>query len=198
MPNVTISEIDNMGAIPSSDELSNHAFMAFCGSIEHTAVGQILRTLTKAINEGSEHIHLLFQSNGGSVADGILLYNFFRSLPVPLTIYNSGTVRSAGVMSFLGAKYRKTSQYSTFVLHRCRLQNQSGYADQMQVLADNLLIEEDRIERLLRAHLDLTPEQWANFDNYELVLTPEKAVRAQLADAIGEFSPLPHARLYQF
>src|SRR5579884_579685 len=193
MPNMTIGDIDSALMTRSSEEISEHAFVAFCGSIEHTAVSQILRALTKAINDGSKHIHLLFQSNGGSVADGIALYNFFHALPVPLTIYNAGTVRSAGVMSFLGAKYRKTSQYSTFVLHRCRLQNQSGYADQMQVLADNLLIEEDRIERLLRAHLDLTSEQWANFYNYELVLTPEKAVCAQLADGIGEFSPLPHA-----
>jgi ATP-dependent Clp protease protease subunit len=201
MSNSGISEIDEIRVIGSEEKsakekCANDIFLTFCGNIDHIAVAQFLKTITRAVHDGMEHIHLLFQSNGGSVADGICLYNFFRSLPIPLTIYNTGTIRSAGIMSYLGAKHRKTSLYSTFVLHRCRLQNQSGSADQMKVLADTLAIEEARIETILRGHLDLTPEQWTDFSRYELVLTPEKAVRVGMADEIAEFSLLPHARFY--
>jgi ATP-dependent protease ClpP protease subunit len=192
-----MSSIDGVRDVHSDEECVKDIFLAFCGNIDHVAVAQFMKTITKAINDKVEHVHLLFQSNGGSVADGICLYNFFNTLPIPLTIYNPGTIRSAGIMSYLGAKHRKTSQYSTFVLHRCRIQNQSGSADQMRALAESLLVEEARIENLLRAHLDLTLEQWSDFGQYELVLTPESAVRARMADSIAEFSPRAHARFYQ-
>jgi ATP-dependent protease ClpP protease subunit len=34
-----------------------------------------------AINGGVKTIHLLFHSSGGRVADGVVLYNYFRNHP---------------------------------------------------------------------------------------------------------------------
>ena len=48
------------------------------------------------------HVHLLFQSNGGTVGDGLCLYNFFRSLPISLTFYNTGSVASVAAIAYLG------------------------------------------------------------------------------------------------
>jgi ATP-dependent Clp protease, protease subunit len=196
MSRMEVHAIDGGGQDQFNEERVSDVCVAFCGNIDHTAVSQLLQTISNAIADGMDHIHLLFQSNGGSVADGVCLYNFFSTLPIALTVYNVGTIRSAGIMAYLGAKYRKSSRYSTFVLHRCRMQNQSGSADQMKAMAESLLIEQSRIEAILRAHIDLTAEQWSDFEQYELVLTPEKAVQAHLADEIAEFSPLPHARFY--
>src|SRR5215217_2667776 len=53
------------------------------------------------------HVHMLFQSNGGTVCDGVCLYNFFRSLPISLTLYNTGSVAPVAVVAYLGAHERK-------------------------------------------------------------------------------------------
>jgi ATP-dependent Clp protease protease subunit len=175
---------------------ANEIYLAFCGSVDHTATAQLLQTISRAVADGVDHVHLLLQSNGGSVADGICLYNFFQGLPITLTAYNTGTIRSAGVLAYLGAKHRKASQYATFVLHHCRRHNESGSATQMKAIADGLLIEQARMEAVLRTHIDLTAEQWSDFDRYDLVLTPEQALQVGLATEVGEFLPPPNASLH--
>jgi ATP-dependent protease ClpP protease subunit len=187
MPQVLKDNIDNAISVQVDKDRANEIYLAFCGSIDHAAAGQLLHMISSAVAKGFGHVHLLFQSNGGSVADGMCLYNFFRGLPIKLTAYNTGTIRSAGVLAYLGAKYRKASQHATFVLHHCRRHNESGSANQMKAIANGLLIEQTRMETVLRTHLNLSAEQWFDFDQYELVLTPEQALQAGLATEIAEF-----------
>jgi ATP-dependent Clp protease, protease subunit len=189
MSRIAKHDIDSAIAVKANGDRANEIYLAFCGSIDHAAAAQLLHMISSAVAEGVNHVNLLFQSNGGSVADGMCLYNFFRGLPITLTAYNTGTIRSAGVLAYLGARHRKASQYSTFVLHHCRRHNESGSAHQMKAIANGLLIEQTRMESVLRTHLNLTVEQWAEFDQYELVLTPEQALQAGVVTEIAEFVP---------
>jgi ATP-dependent protease ClpP protease subunit len=56
-----------------------------------------------------KHVHALFQSAGGYVEDGVFFYNFLRSIPIELTLYNVGQISSAGVIAYLRARNRKTA-----------------------------------------------------------------------------------------
>jgi ATP-dependent Clp protease protease subunit len=73
---------------------------------------RLLGNLNGATQGGVTELHLLIQSSGGMVGDGISLYNFFRSLPLDLHVYNTGTVASIAAIAFLGAKRRYTSANS--------------------------------------------------------------------------------------
>jgi ATP-dependent protease ClpP protease subunit len=57
-------------------------------------VQRVFQTSAIAINGGVKTIHLLFHSSGGRVADGVVLYNYFRNLPIELYIYTGGSVSS--------------------------------------------------------------------------------------------------------
>ena len=84
--------------------------------IPHTA--QVLMgALTNAVNNGCTQIHLLLSTPGGTVAEGITLYNFIRALPVPVTTYNIGRVNSIGNVVFQAGAKRLAATTSSFMFH---------------------------------------------------------------------------------
>ena len=97
---------------------AKEAWAIFAGRIDNAAVARFMSNMTGATSEGFTHLHLLFQSFGGVVGDGVCLYNFFRALPSDLTIYNSGKVESIATIAFLGAGRRVASNRATFMVHR--------------------------------------------------------------------------------
>jgi ATP-dependent Clp protease, protease subunit len=134
---------------------------------------------------------LLFQSTGGTVSDGVCLYNFFRSLPIGLTLYNSGSVASIAVIAYLGAKKRKVNAHATFMLHRTSAVPQIATAARVQSIAQSLTLDDKRTEAIITQHLTLSDEQWRIHTVTDLWLSAEEAVQCGLADEIGDFAPPP-------
>src|SRR6266576_2657626 len=79
----------------------------FCGDINANNTARLVHNLTLASNLRVKHVHLLFQSWGGFVGDGIFIYTLLGSFDFDVTVYNAGQVASAGVLAFLGAKHRE-------------------------------------------------------------------------------------------
>jgi len=75
----------------------------FCGGINQDNANKLCSTMAVCMNNKVEHVHLLFQSLGESVSDGIFLHSFFKSLPIQLTLYNAGQVSSSATVAYLGA-----------------------------------------------------------------------------------------------
>jgi ATP-dependent Clp protease, protease subunit len=69
-----------------------NVYLTFCSAIDQASVGRLLLALDVATQRNAQEVHLLFQSTGGTVGDGVCLYNFLRTLPVKLTLYNVGSV----------------------------------------------------------------------------------------------------------
>jgi ATP-dependent protease ClpP protease subunit len=90
----------------------------FCGDINAVTTQKFVQNLTVASNMGVKHLHIVFQSWGGFVGDGVFLYNFLRSFPVDITFYNIGQISSAGVLAYSGARHRKTTRCATFPFNR--------------------------------------------------------------------------------
>ena len=60
-------------------------------------------------------------TTGGSPYSGINLYNFMKSLPQKKTVYNMGSVDSAGVQFFLGFDHRFGVDNCSFMVHQTLL-----------------------------------------------------------------------------
>ena len=103
------------------------------------------------MNAKVQHVHLLFQSAGGFVGDGIALYNYFKTLPIELTVYNSGAVASIGVIAYLGAKTRNASKYSAFMIHRTQRNPATSTANMLKSLAESAAIDDHFGQPLSRA-----------------------------------------------
>ena len=166
------------------------------GMIDQGMVQRIFAGVATASVNKVTHLHVLFQSTGGTVADGVCLYNFFSTLPIDLTLYNGGSIASAAAIAYLGAKKRKASTHATFMLHRASsIINQPATAGRLKATTQSLVLDDQRTEAILRQHLNLSADQWKEIDQ-ELWLSAAQAVQVGLAHEVAEFAPPLGTTLY--
>ena len=176
-------------SLPNAPTPSAEVYAVFSDNINQASVKRIFFNFTGAMEKQFKHVHLLFQSSGGFVGDGICLYNFFRSLPIDLTIYNAGAVQSIALIAYLGAKKRKTSLRGIFMMHRTTIGAQPATAAKLKGTAKMLTLDDTRTESILREHIKLPETEWAALDNQDVYFSGEEAVKVGIADEIGEFCP---------
>ena len=164
-------------------------YAIFCGGIDQAMAQKIVNNLTVASVQKVKHVHLLFQSAGGYVGDGVFLYNLFRSIPIELTLYNVGQISSAGVVAYLGAKRRKTSANATFMFHASTNSPQFATSSKLQHIAKSLVLDDARVETIVRERVKLPEEMWTTMRSHDLYLSGEEAVKFGIADEIRDFSP---------
>lgn len=171
-------------------------FATFSGQINEDSTQRIFKAFANATVNQVTHLHLLLESYGGYVGDGVALYNFFKSFPIGLTIYNTGTIQSMAVIAYLGATKRKVSASAAFMIHRSVLVQLPANAAGFEAIAKSKSIDDSRTESILREHLKLTSDEWKLLNYMDLHFSAEEAIKNGLAQDIGEFSPPPGALLY--
>jgi len=141
---------------------------------------------------------MMFQSWGGFVGDGVMLYNFFKSLSiVDLSLYNSGQICSAAVIAYLGAKRRVASPRSAFMVHKFTSTAQFATAAKLDKMARNLILDDERTESILREHIKMPDELWQSLEYHDVYLTGEEAVKYGIATELGEFAPPLGTQVYK-
>jgi len=105
------------------------AYGVFARNVDQDSVQAIANSVAVASTHGVSHVHLMFQSTGGGIGEGIAMYYLFKSLPFDLTLYNAGSVSSIAVIAYLGAKKRKVSAHATFSIHRSAGRSHGGGGD---------------------------------------------------------------------
>ncbi|RYG87848.1 MAG: hypothetical protein EON59_06230 [Alphaproteobacteria bacterium] len=172
------------------------AYAVFVGELNPENSRRITNAVCSVMNAGCTHFHLMFQTMGGSVSDGVFLYNFFRTIQMPLTLYNVGSVCSAGAVAFLGAPVRKASAYASFMIHRCSSNLQGASAIGLQGVTDSLTLDDARTEAIIRQHLRLPDEKWALHRHSALWLGAGDALAAGMIDEVAELELPPETMIY--
>lgn len=183
-------------ATPTAPALPQNVYAIFCGDIAQVTAAKIVSGLTVAMGNSVKHVHLLFQTAGGYVGDGVFLYNLFRTIPIELTLYNVGQVSSAGVIAFLGAKHRKTARNATFMLHRSASNHQFATSAKLVHAAKSLVLDDERTEAIVRQHVKFPPELWEKIEHHDIYISGEEATKFGIADEIGEFAPPAGTQVY--
>lgn len=184
-----------MATLPNAP-LPPDVYAVFCSGIDAGSVQRLFNSVAAASQKSVQRVHLLFQSTGGSVADGVCLYNFFKTVPLDLTLYNVGSVMSIAAVAYLGAKNRKTSARATFSFHRTTASPQAADIGQMKAISESVIADDARTESILREHLHISAEKWAALDRGDLWFTAEEAIAANIADEIAEFAPPTGSIIY--
>lgn len=158
------------------------------GMIGPETIYRIFQNLGGATVHGVQSLHMMLQSSGGTVGDGISLYNYFRTMPIDLHVYNGGTVASIAVLAYLGAAHRYASAHSTFIIHRTRITPQGVLtAAQMRANTSSLSLDDARTEAILRAHTSIPADRWALLETQDVFFDANEAVQFRIADGIREF-----------
>jgi ATP-dependent Clp protease, protease subunit len=176
-------------AQPEKPKAPEEIWCTFCGDIDAGNVAKLVKGLTTVGAQGTKKVHILFQSWGGYVGDGVFLYNSLKKLGVEVILYNAGQVASAATLAFLGAHGRKTTANAIFMIHKGANNPNASGTGKLKALAANLSLEDARIETILRDHLSLPEELWTQFNYHDVFLSGEDAVKYGMAEEVGEFSP---------
>jgi ATP-dependent Clp protease protease subunit len=162
--------------IPEQQPVLDEMWAVFCGDINAANTAKLMNGLTTIGVKGTKRIHILFQSWGGFVGDGVFLYN-------------AGQVASAAALAFLGATGRKTTTNAIFMIHKGANKPDAAGAGKLKAIAENLAMDDARIDEILRTHLRLPEELWTQFNYHDVFLSGADAVKYGMADEVAEFSP---------
>jgi ATP-dependent Clp protease protease subunit len=179
----------------SAPTLPPEVYAVFCGPIDQASTQKIFNGLTLATTQNVKAVHVLFQSLGGSVGDGIALYNFFAAITIDLTLYNVGQVASAALIAYLGAKKRKTSSHASFMTHRTTSPALAYEATRLKAVTESVLLDDQRSEAVLRKHVTMPDDKWAELEN-GIWFSAEDALKFGIANEIADFAPPPGAKIF--
>jgi ATP-dependent Clp protease protease subunit len=89
----------------------------FIGPINHVTACSIRNLCLQAVQSGASEIELHLSSEGGNMTAGFAVYFFLKSLPVPLTTHNVGSIESIAVVIFLAGSKRYACPGTRFLVH---------------------------------------------------------------------------------
>ncbi len=159
------------------------------GPVNEAMVQRIFQSFSIAINGKVKTVHLLIQSTGGFVGDGIAIYNFLRNIPIEVITYNGGFIQSIAVVSFLGAKKRKASANATFMIHRASHSPTRATSRELQAIAESVAIDDTRMNNMILQNTSIPADKWAIHDYADFHFTAQQALEYGVIDEISDFAP---------
>jgi ATP-dependent protease ClpP protease subunit len=179
-----------------TDHIPPDAYAVFCGMIDQNAAQRIMAGINGATEQKRERLHLVFQSTGGSIGDGICLHNYFKAAPIDLILYNMGQISSIAVIAYLGARVRMTNANATFMIHTPTAPPMAMTPELLKAANQSIRIDDERIKAILKSHIRIAERQWSGFRHKELWFTAADAVKSGIATTVGDFSPPKGAPIY--
>lgn len=167
---------------------SQPVYFGYTGMIEPGGASRLAGALNSAVNSGAGTVHLSFSSNGGYVADGILLHNHIRALPLHVVIYNTGSVSSIAVTVFLAAAERYCSSHAMFMIHPTTMGSAEMSARRLQSALDAALADDDRTDDILRQYSTIPDDVLAARRHSEVHISPRQAIEFGLVQGVREFA----------
>ncbi|UOD29763.1 ATP-dependent Clp protease proteolytic subunit [Massilia violaceinigra] len=175
---------------------STDAWFTLSGDVNSDMVHRVFEAVSGMTENGVETAHVLIQSNGGYVSDGLCMYNFLSNSPVKFVMYNAGAVASIAVILFLSGSRRYASETARFMVHKSHATASPGARpDALNIIVEGLRADDARTESILRKHIELLPEQWAIHQYSDLHLTARDAKVARMVNDVADFAPPKGVRI---
>ena len=175
---------------------ARQAYYTLSGDVNNDMVRRVFDAAAEMTVNGIQTAHILLQSHGGYVSDGICLHNYLRNLGVRFVTYNCGAVASIAVAVFLAGSHRVAAQTARFMIHKSHASPGSGSgSEELKILAEGLSADDARTETIFRTYLKLSADQWGVHAHSDLHLTSAAALKSGLIHEIGVFAPPAGARV---
>lgn len=153
---------------------------------QNTAI-QLQRVVEQAYMQGMRTLHLLLSTPGGSVHDGISIYNFLKGLPITVNTYNFGSVDSIGVVIFCSGQNRFSVPHARFLLHPVAMQIMGHTVLDEPAIGEKLKLlkaDENNIANIISSTINKKSEDVFTIIHNRTTLDPEEAKREGLVTEI--------------
>jgi len=171
--------------------MSKKSYISFHGEINTENATKLIFYCDNLMREGTEHIYISISSRGGYVDSELHLYNTLRAMDVEITMHNTGSVKSAGMLVFLAADNRFASENSRFLIHqpvRKYIGDPKSYdardlSEHAQLLENDMLHE----KKILLQHTKATKKDINSWHKNTKVFTPAEAKKYGIISEVREF-----------
>ena len=155
-----------------------------------TASSIIMQLLTLESENRDAPITIYINSPGGSISDGMAIYDVMNKVKCPIITVCLGMAASMG--AFLLSCGTRGKRYclpnSTVMIHQ-PLGGGRGQATEIEIIAKRILALRDKLYRIMSKNSNVDYETMANACERDNNLTPEEALKMGLIDKIIDSPP---------
>ena len=147
---------------PAQPQVPEIVYVSFSAEINPTTTEALINAMASCASQGVKEVYLMISTPGGSVMNGMNLYNVLRAMPIKLTTHNVGNVDSIGNAIFLAGETRYASPHSTFMFHGVGFtakRDQRFEEKELRERLDSVLSDQKRIGSIIAEHTSLSDEQ---------------------------------------
>lgn len=168
----------------------NIAYIYFLCEINQQSMQSTVSALTSDLNDNIDTLYFIINTNGGSVAYGIALYNFLKSLPHRIIMHNMSEVDSIGNVVFMAGDERYATENATFLIHpvNTNVKNELHYSDLKEKMS-SVNNDTKRIKKIILDNTDMDPDDLASLLNSGKVKTSEYALNKKIIHEIRDLIP---------
>jgi ATP-dependent Clp protease protease subunit len=144
--------------------------------------------------KGVSIVHLLIQSDGGFVRDGIALHGYLKNLPIQTNTYNLGNVASIAVAVFLAGQVRRAAKNSAFMIHKAT--NSFQFPMKADFIRERAVVLERDDQAIETTHTSIPDSDWVKYPTVDLTFGAQEAKEFGLIHEIADFTPPRDCELY--
>lgn len=157
------------------------------GEIDESSVNAIILQLLQLNNEDSEEeITLYINSPGGSVQEGLALYDVMQTIDCPIRTVCIGMAASMAALLFISGDKREMLPHSKVMIHDPRIINTGGTALEIEATSKNLMEVRQQTAEIIAKHSKNTVEQILEKTKVDSYFSPKEAIDFGLADTVIE------------
>ena len=129
-------------------------------------------------------ITIYINSPGGSVMDGLALYDVMQSIKCPIRTVCMGLAASMASILFVAGDKREMLPHSKIMIHDPLIVQTGGSALALKTISDNLMTTRQITSEILSKHSNLSVEEIQELTAKDTYFSAEEAVEKGMADTI--------------
>ena len=151
----------------------------------------IAQMLFLQMEDPKKDISLYINSPGGSVTDGLAIYDTMNFLQCDIVTYCVGQAASmATLLLAAGTKGKRYALPNSRVMMHQPTGGATGQTSDISIAAREILRWRARMNELISSHTNKTPEEIANDSDRDFYLTAEDALAYGIVDKVIEPKPI--------
>lgn len=168
--------------------------ISFFGPVcKETSYAFISQLLHLAEEDPAEPITVWLNTEGGSLTDGLAIYDTIVNLPSPVLIYATGLCASAGLIILSAGDYRAATASTTFYYHQPVIEeNFINSIKDMDELQSYYSASKEKLDQIIKDKTKMKKSVWnKNFEaKTAYYFYADQALEFNLIDKIVESSKL--------
>ncbi len=151
----------------------------------------IAQMLFLQMEDPKKDISLYINSPGGSVTDGMAIYDTMNFLQCDIVTYCVGQAASmATLLLASGTKGKRYALPNSRVMMHQPTGGATGQTSDISIAAKEILRWREQMNKLIAHHTNKTPEEIANDTDRDFYLTAQDALEYGIVDKVIESKPL--------